>query len=48
MSAAVLWIGLPLGVAVILWLVQSRRAFTLVTAAVISLLLALLAWVAAD
>ncbi len=44
MSAAVLWIGLPLGVAVVLWLLQSRRTLTLVSASAISLVLALLAW----
>lgn len=44
-SAGMVWIGLPLVVAVLLWVLQSRRIFTLITAASISLLLALLAWV---
>jgi NADH-quinone oxidoreductase subunit N len=45
MSAGIVWIGLPLVVAVLLWVLQSRRVFTLITAASVSLLLALLAWV---
>ena len=45
MSAAMIWIGVPLVVAVVLWLMQSRRIFTLISAATVSLLLALLAWV---
>ncbi len=44
-SAAVLWIALPLVVAVLLWVLQSRRIFTLISASVMSLLLALLAWI---
>ena len=44
MSAAILWIGLPLGLAVLLWVLQSRRVFTLFAASMVSLLLALLAW----
>lgn len=44
MSAALLWIGLPLAVAVVLWLMQSRRYFTLITAAAVCFVLTLLAW----
>jgi formate hydrogenlyase subunit 3/multisubunit Na+/H+ antiporter MnhD subunit len=44
MSAALLWIGLPLAAAVLLWLMQSRRTFTLITAAGVSFFLMLLAW----
>jgi NADH-quinone oxidoreductase subunit N len=45
MSAGILWIGLPLLLAVVLWIIQSRRVFTLIAASASSLLLALLAWV---
>ena len=45
MSAGILWIGLPLVMAVLLWIMQSRRIFTLIAAFFSSLLLALSAWV---
>lgn len=44
MSAAMLWIGIPLAVAILLWLFQSHRVLTLVIAAAVSLVLMLLAW----
>ena len=44
MSAGILWIAAPLLIAVLLWIMQSRRSFTLIAASASSLLLALLAW----
>jgi formate hydrogenlyase subunit 3/multisubunit Na+/H+ antiporter MnhD subunit len=45
MTTALLWIGLPLLAAVLLWLLQARRYLTLFAAAAISFVLMFLAWV---
>lgn len=44
MNAALVWIAIPLAVAVLLWFTQQRCIFSLLTAASTSLVLAVLAW----